>query len=137
MEAQLNMLNLGKKNSNKKNTPVEFQTLCAWCFQGRRPAVYQHLCQVTAGFFDLILCVCAHVHACVFAASFINAAASLNQFLHRGRRHAGYRASTLSRSVLGDGGSITSSPKNLCRLFVIFSLQKCHADTFFLFVYLF
>lgn len=47
----------------------------------------------------------------VFAASFINAVASLNQFLHRGRRHAGYRTSTLSRSVLGDCSSITSPKK--------------------------
>lgn len=54
----------------------------------------------------VFISACERVFVC--AASFINDLASLNQFLHRGRRHAGYRTSTPSH-VLGDGSLVLFS----------------------------
>lgn len=59
-------------------------------------------------------CVCVYACTCVCAASFINGAASLNQFLFRRGRHAGHRADTHTPShVLDDAGSILPSSPSL------------------------
>lgn len=70
------------------------------------------------------VCVCVCVFAC--AASFINAVASLNQFLHRSRHHAEYCTNTPSH-VLGDVSSILLSfPSPHYILLWAFLKVACH-----------